>query len=334
MDTNLLQKIAKQLVTPGKGILASDESIGSADKTLQKIGVEPNVENRRRYRELFIGTPGIGNYLSGIILSEETFEQTDSNNILFRDILKKEEVLVGVKVDKGTYDIPGFPKEKFTLGLDGLGDKMERIFSLGGNFAKWRSIELIDANLPSEEAIHINAEIHALYAGICQTKNIVPIVEPEVLIDGNHNIQQSYETTSSVLKLTFEVLKKYKVFLPGMVLKTSMVVPGKESVQKATNQEVAEATINCLKESVPSEVGGIVFLSGGQSAEDATNHLNEIGKVANLPWELAFSFLRAIEGPPAEIWAGKDENVVKARALFEEILTRNTLADRGLLENK
>ncbi|MBT6401399.1 fructose-bisphosphate aldolase class I [candidate division WWE3 bacterium] len=329
-----LNNIAKQMMTSGKGILASDESTNSANKTLSKNDIEPIEENRRRYRELFIGTKGIGKYLNGIILFDETIRQRDSEGKPFREILKEEGILIGIKVDRGTVDLPGFPGEKYTTGLDNLGKRLKEYYDMGARFAKWRSVIKIGTDLPSQEVLDVNAQGLALYASTCQAEGIVPIIEPEVLLDGNHSMDAAYEVTAKTLKTVFKALEKYKVDLKGVILKTSMVLPGKDSSEEKLDEEVAKATVKCLKEAVPNDIPGVVFLSGGQSAEDATHHLNEIAKLEPLPWEITFSFLRAIEGPPTEVWAGKDENVKKARVLFEQKLIDDTQAELGQLEEE
>lgn len=333
MNKELLHKTALQMVTPGKGILASDESTKSANKTLSKNGIEPTEENRRRYRELFIGTEGIGKYLNGIILSEETIRQRDSNGIPFREILQKEGIPIGVKLDRGTVELPNFPGERFTTGLDDLDKRLKEYFDMGARFAKWRSVIKIGADLPTDECIFTNAHGLALYTIACQREKIVPIIEPEVLIDGNHSIKDCYKTTERTLKEVFAQLNTYKADLKGVILKASMVLPGKDSPQKASDKDVAEATVSCLKATVPNEIPGVVFLSGGQSPEEATHHLNEIAKLEPLPWEISFSFLRAIEGPATEVWAGKDENIVKARVVFEQDLKDSVAAEKGKLED-
>ena len=329
MNKKLLQETAKKMVAPGKGILASDESTTSANKSLSSVGIEPTEENRRRYRELFIKTKGIGKYLNGIILSEETFGQSDSDGVPFVETLKKEGILLGIKVDRGTEFIPGTKDEKFSMGLDNLSTRLKTHFEAGANFAKWRSVFFVDGVIPSDEAIEINSNSLALYASLCHEANIVPIIEPEILYDGGHNIEETFEDSLRVLKAVFAKLIEYKVDLSCLILKASMVLPGKLSKQKVTSKVIAQATVECLKEAVPPEVPGIVFLSGGQPAEDATKHLNEIAKLEPLPWEITFSFLRAIEGPALEVWRGKDENVEKARLVFETMLKNNVAADAG-----
>lgn len=333
MDIEILKKVTQQLMTPGKGILASDESTNSANKTLAKINVEGTPETRRKYREIFIGTPNLGKYITGIILFDETVRQSDSNRILFRDILKKEQVLIGIKVDKGTRDLPYFPDEKYTQGLDNLNERAKEYVELGAKFAKWRSVIKIDTEktLPSDECIRINAVGLAQYAAICQVNGLVPIVEPEVLYEGGHSLETAKKITKKVIKMIFHEMDAHKVELGAVILKTSMVLAGNKNKDQTPPEEVAKATVETLKESVPKNVGGVVFLSGGQTPEQAIHNLNEIAELEPLPWELTFSFLRAIEGPAEEIWQGKDSNVEKAREAFVEQLKLSTMADRGKL---
>lgn len=331
MHAQVLYKIVEQLLTPKKTILASDESPSSANKALEKLGVKGTTENRRIYRELFIDTPGIGKYLNGIILSDETFRQSNTNRILFRDILKKENILVGVKVDRSTLPIPNFPDETYTQGIDGLEERVAEYKALGAKFAKWRSTYKVTESSPSEQALELNSLGLTQYAGICQAGGLVPFVEPEVLYNGNHTIEQASLTNSLVLKHLFTTLERYKVDNKGLILKTSMVLAGKDNKNQSTPEEVAKATVEVLKAAVPKEVGGIVFLSGGQSAEQATENFNEIAKHKDLTWPITSSFLRAQEGPAALIWNGKKANVEEARKVFIETLKKNALAELGKL---
>ncbi len=331
MENNDLYEIAKKAMTPGKGILASDESVGSANKNLEKAGITPTDELRRKYRELFISTPDLEKYITGIILFDETFWQNDSNGKPFRQILIEKGIIPIIKVDEGTVELPEFPGEKITLGLDNLEPRLAKYYENGARMAKWRSVIKINESLglPTDECIEANAVGLAEYALFCQKYGIVPMIEPEVLLDGPHTIEKAEEITKRVLRKVFEVLGEYKVDLKGIILKTSMVVPGSESKQEITPEQIADATVRTLTYTVPAEVPGIVFLSGGQEPEEATQNLNEIAKREPLPWEIAFSYLRAIEGPPGVIWAGKDENVDAAREEFVKRLKMNTLADSG-----
>ncbi len=324
-----LHQIAAKLVQHPKGILASDERPSSANKNLKKAGIEPSDEMRHMLRELFINTPGIENYINGIIIHDETFWQKDSQGKLFRETLLEKGITVIIKVDEGTIDMPGFPGEKITLGLDGLSTRLERYFHYGARAAKWRAVIKIGKSLPTDECIQANSVGLAEYALFCQNAHIVPIVEPEVLLDGDHNIHKAEQINTRVLQEVFSKLKSYKVDLQGLILKTSMVLPGRDSQTKVAATDIAEATVRVLSKTVPKEVPGIVFLSGGQEADEATENLNEIAKKEPLPWEITFSYLRALEGPPTKIWAGKEENVESARVEFIRLLELNTLADKG-----
>ena len=326
---NILHQTAKKLVRSPKGILASDERPSSANKNLAKAGIEPSDEMRHRLRELFINTPGIEDYINGIILQDETFWQKDFEGRLFRETLIEKGITIIIKVDGGTVEMPGFPEEKITAGLDGLSTRLERYFNHGARAAKWRSVFKIGDRLPTDENITANSIDLAEYAGFCQKYNIVPIVEPEVLLDGNHSIEKAEKVTTNVLKTVFDYLKDYRIDLRGVILKSSMVLPGKDSLQSKTPQEIAEATVRALLKSVPKEVPGIVFLSGGQGPQEATINLNAIAKKEPLPWDITFSYLRAIEGPATKIWAGKDVNIHAAREEFIERLRLNVEADKG-----
>lgn len=324
-------------MTKGKGILASDERPTSANKNLVKAGIQLPVnpteqeELRRKYRELFIKTPELEKYISGMILQEETFWQKDSEGYLFRDILLEKDILIVIKVDGGTVDMPGFPGEQITLGLDGLDERLATFYKNGARVAKWRSIFSIGNGLPTQENIEANVLGLTEYASFCQKNNIVPIVEPEVLLDGDHSIEQCESTTKQVLKELFEKLIDYNVDLTGLILKSSMVLPGEKYSGEISHKEIAKATVRALKHGVPKEVPGIVFLSGGQESEEAIENLNEIAKLEPLPWEIGFSYLRAIEGPATETWKGKEENVEAAREVFLETLKELHKADKGLL---
>lgn len=332
---NELHKTAQKVMTKGKGILASDERPTSANKNLIKAGIElptnlnAQEELRRKYRQLFIKTEGIEKYISGMILQEETFYQVDDEGYAFRDTLLEKDILIIIKVDGGTVDIPGFPGEKMTLGLDGLDDRLAKYYKDGARLAKWRSVIKIGEFLPTNEAIEHNIVGLAEYSSFCQKNNIVPIVEPEVLLDGDHSIDRAEAVTREVLIRLFDKLKDYKVDTSAVILKTSMVLPGKECPHQVSHEEIAKATVRTLKASVPSEVPGIVFLSGGQSSKDAIDNLNEIAELEPLPWEIAFSYLRAIEGPATKVWAGKDDNIDIARKVFIETLQTLKKADAG-----
>lgn len=337
---SIMKKTAQKIMLPGKGILASDERPSSANRNLIKAGIKIpktpvlQVELRRKYRELFINTPNIEKYVNGVILHDETFWQSDSNGKSFRKKLLNKDILVAIKVDGGTQDMPGFKGEKITLGLDGLNENLEKYYENGAKLAKWRSVFKISRSTPSDENIEANSVGLVQYAQICQKNNIVPIVEPEVLIDGNHSIEKAAVVTQKVLKVLFDKLKSYEVDLSCLILKSSMVIPGSNNSESISSKKIAKTTVDTLKKSVPEEVPGIVFLSGGQSSKDATENLDRIAKLekkSDLPWEIAFSYLRAIEGPATAIWKGKDENIEEAREVFTDTLMKLHLADAGKL---
>jgi len=326
-----MYQIARKVMSGHRGILASDESLNSANKNLVKAGVEPTDELRRDYRELFINTPELENYINGIILHEETFFQKDSNGKLFRETLLEKGIEIIIKVDGGTQKLSSSPKEFYTLGLDTLDTNLKKYYVDGARLAKWRSVIKIDKDLPSEKCLDRNAKDLAVYAKTCQEHNIVPIVEPEVLLDGGHSIEKAGEVTKLALSTVFEYLSQENVDLEAVILKTSMVLPGNEFETKASPEEVARHTIRTLLDCVPEEVPGVVFLSGGQDADEATKNFNAIARNEPLPWPLTFSFLRAIEGPPGKIWQGKKENVGAAREEFINRLKMNVEADAGEL---
>ncbi|MFC1722052.1 class I fructose-bisphosphate aldolase [Patescibacteria group bacterium] len=332
--TNILYETTKKIMTNGKGILASDERPSSANKNLEKAGIVPSDEMRRSYRDLFINTPDLEKYVSGIIIHDETFWQNDLNNKPFRETLTEKGILIVIKVDEGTTELPEFPGEKITLGLDGLKERLEKYYEAGARLAKWRSVIKIGNNIPTQACIEANATGLAEYASFCQSFNIVPIVEPEVLIDGDHTIEIAEEITTNTLNILFEKLSEYRVDIKGLILKSSMVIPGKESTQEVTPEQIAQATIRTFNNSVPKDLPGIVFLSGGQDAIEATENLNAIAKNEPLPWEIAFSYLRALEGSAAKIWQGKEENVDEARKEFIKRLSLNVLADKGAYKSE
>jgi fructose-bisphosphate aldolase class I len=336
IDIDILRVTINDLMTDGKGILALDESATTATRRLSAIGVEPSEENRRRYRELFLCTVGIEKYLSGVILYDETMWQGDTRGLPFPKVLSRAGVRVGIKVDAGLVDLGGFPNEKVTEGLDGLRDRLIKYRQSGASFAKWRAAFTIDesAGLPTEQCVQINAVMMARYARICQEEGIVPIVEPEVILEGPHSLATAETVTGRVVKALFDELVRYRVDLSGVILKTSMVVPGHGSPEhakgwKTTVEAVAAATARMLLASVPTEVGGVVFLSGGQEPEEATCHLDAIAKHEPFPWPVAFSFARAIQEPPLSIWAGSDDNLSRAREEFMNLLEANSQADQG-----
>lgn len=302
-----MEEIVKLLVAPGKGILAADESFPTIEKRFAKIGVESTLETRRAYRELLFSTAGMEKYISGIIMFDETIHQ----KIPIRD-----GIVHGIKVDQGKIDFAGHPGEKITQGIKGLSKRLKEYSSLGAKFSKWRAVFSISISTPSVDCITQNSESLAEFARISQENGFVPIVEPEVLMDGDHGIDKCAQVTRTVLKIVFVKLKEAGVDLSKMLLKPNMVLPGKDSSYQSSAGEIAQKTIEILKESVPAEVPGIVFLSGGQSPNEATDNLREMNKIDNVPWQLSFSFGRALQDPALEAWKGKFENVKKAQDVF------------------
>ena len=330
MDTSALESIAKKLVAQGKGILAADESTKSIVKKFTKIGIESSPETNRKYRELLVTTPEIENYLSGVIFFDETVNQ-EVNGKKFPDFVGSRGILPGIKVDAGLEPFND-TEEQVTKGLDGLAERLKNYTSQGLKFTKWRGVFKISDLYPSDAFYDENLERMATFAKLSQENGLVPIVEPEVLLEGNHTTTRSSEVIDETLKRLFEALKRKEVFLPGLILKTSMALPGPDSGVRALPLEVANATLRAIKRSVPDEVSGVVFLSGGQSADETTNNLNEIEKLkGDAPWEISFSFLRALSGEALEKWAGKDENVVAAQEVFLKRVKMVASARKGEL---
>ncbi len=332
MDTQILANEAKKLTMKPKGILAIDESVGTCGGRFEKLGVENTEENRRKYRELLVTCHGIEEYVSGFILFDETIRQSTIDGLSFVNVLKNKSISVGIKVDMGTKDLPGRIGEKFTEGLDGLNERLLEYHNMGASFAKWRAVISIDIakNLPSPECLEINSQSLSEYARISQENNIVPIVEPEVIMDGIHNIEDSYNVTSKTLQTLFKILKEKNIFTPGLILKTSMVISGKDCPVQATKEQIAEMTIKCLKENVPSDIGGIVFLSGGQTEAQACENLRTMHQIyPELPWPLSFSYGRAIQYPALKAWAANMDDVAGAQALLLENARNNANANLG-----
>ncbi len=312
-----LQSIAKELVAPHKGILAADESTGTAGKRLSSIGVENIEENRRNYRELLFTTEGIEQYVSGVILFDETIRQSTQDGVPFPALLKEKGIHTGIKVDKGAKQLVGSPEETVTEGLDGLRERLQEYKILGATFAKWRGVIHISDTLPSENAVHVNAHALARYAALCQEAGIVPIVEPEVLMDGSHTIERCYEVTKIVLGAVFSELKTQGVQLDGILLKPNMVISGKNATDQADAARVAEMTVQCFKEVVPAEMPGIVFLSGGQTEAQACENLDAMNKMQDHgPWELSYSYGRALQASALQAWGGKKEHMAAAQKAF------------------
>jgi len=326
-----LNKIALAMVTPGKGILAADESSGTIKKRFDAIKVESTEESRRDYREmLFRSSEAMSKYISGVILYDETIWQNAKDGKPLVRLIEASGAIPGIKVDEGTQALPNCPGELATIGLDKLAERLKKYYERGARFAKWRAvIDIAGGNIPSMTAIHVNAHALARYAALCQAAQIVPIVEPEVLMDGDHDIDRCYEVTSRVLNKTFQELRVQRVALEGMILKPNMAIAGKKSSKRATVEEVAEKTIRLLKACVPAAVPGIAFLSGGQSDEEATAHLNAMNRIGNLPWRLTFSYGRALQAAPQKAWSGKAENAAAGQRAFTHRARMNALASKG-----
>jgi fructose-bisphosphate aldolase class I len=310
MAVETLEPIARALVAPGKGILAADESTGTIEKRLKSIEVESTEENRRAYREMLFTTPGLGDHISGVILYDETIRQTTKDGVPFTKVLEDAGVIPGIKVDMGAKPLAKADGETVTEGLDGLRERLAEYKELGAKFTKWRAVIAIGGEKkPSAYCIHVNSHALARYAALSQEAGLVPIVEPEVLMDGDHTIRRSYEVTEATLEAVFNELFSQRVVYEGMLLKPNMVVPGKDCSEQATPDEVAEATIRCFQSVVPAAVPGIVFLSGGQGDEEATANLNAMNALGEHPWQLSFSYGRALQAPSLKAWKGDEANV-------------------------
>jgi fructose-bisphosphate aldolase class I len=329
MNLDELNKVAQAMVAPGKGILAADESSGTIKKRFDVIGVESTEGNRRDYREMLFRSSEGMKHISGVILYDETIWQKAKDGTPLIELIKKAGAIPGIKVDEGTKPLPMCPGELVTIGLDKLPDRLPKYYEQGARFAKWRALIDIGSGMPSYACVHANAHALARYAALCQVAQIVPIVEPEVLMDGDHDIDRCALVTEWVLKETFQELYYNKVALEGMVLKPNMAISGKKSSQQASVEEVAEKTVKVLKNCVPAAVPGIAFLSGGQSDEEATAHLDAMNKIGNLPWKLTFSYGRALQHAPQTTWKGKSENVAAAQRAFAHRAKMNGLAALG-----
>ncbi len=325
-----LNKVANAMVVSGKGILAADESTGTIKRRFDTIGVENTEDNRRDYRELlFRSADAMRNCVSGVILYDETIWQKARDGTPLVKLIEQTGAIPGIKVDEGTKSLPGCPNEVVTVGLDKLADRLPKYLEQGARFAKWRAVIDIAPGIPSYSAVHANAHALARYAALCQAAGIVPIVEPEVLMDGDNDIDRCYEVTEWVLKETFQELYYGRVALEGMVLKPNMAIAGKKSSKRAGVDEVAEKTVKLLKACVPAAVPGIAFLSGGQSDEEATAHLDAMNRIGDLPWKLTFSYGRALQHAPQTAWSGRPENVAAAQRAFAHRARMNGLASMG-----
>ncbi len=334
MDLVGLNAVAEQLVAPGRGILAADESTGTIKKRFDGIGVENTEENRRDYRELLFRAQEAMSYISGVILYDETLWQNAADGTPLIDVIAAAGSLPGIKVDEGVQPLPGFPDETITVGLDRLGERLAPYAARGARFAKWRAVIELSDRQPSSGAVRANAHALARYAALCQAHQIVPIVEPEILMDGDHDIARCDEVTRQVLKTVFDELFYARVALEGMVLKPNMVVSGKGAARQASIAEVAERTIAVLKATVPSAVPGIAYLSGGQSDETATAHLDAMNRLGGFPWKMTFSYGRALQAAPQKAWSGQKENVAKAQQAFAHRARMNSLASLGQWEGR
>lgn len=329
MNESKLIETVERLVKSPKGILAIDESLSTCDKRFEKLGVPQTEEKRRKYRELLITTQNIEKYISGYILFDETIRQSTKDGKSFTSILQEKGIAIGIKVDQGLKDLPSYPSEKITQGLDGLEDRLREYKNMGAIFAKWRAIYTIGENTPSEDHIKESAISLAKYALICQELDMVPIVEPEILIDGDHSIEKCYEVTAHNFDILFSELRKSNIFFPGIILKTSMVLAGKDAKEKSKSENIAQMTVKCLRQHVPAHIGGIVFLSGGQTDEDATVNLNTMHTGDILPWPLTFSYGRAIQNSVLFSWAKKPEDTITAQNLFLIAAKNNSDASIG-----
>ncbi|MDB6065651.1 MAG: fructose-bisphosphate aldolase [Pedosphaera sp.] len=317
MSSQDMESIARALVAPGKGLLAADESFGTIEKRFKAIDIPSTEENRRGYREMLFTTPKLGQSISGVIMFDETIRQKAGNGTPFTDVLAGQGIIPGIKVDKGAKALAKFPGEKITEGLDGLRERFKEYYQLGARFSKWRAVITIGDNIPTRGCMALNAQALGRFAALSQEAGLVPIVEPEVLMDGDHTIERCEAVTQQMQELVFAELYSQRVVLEQMLLKPNMVVPGKDSPRQASVQEVAQATVRCLRRTVPAAVPGIVFLSGGQEDVLATQHLNAINQLGPHPWQLTFSYGRALQDPSLKAWGGDSAKVLDGqKALY------------------
>ncbi len=321
-----IEKIAKQILATGKGILAADESTGTMTKRLSSVNVKSTPENRLKFRETLFSAEGMKNYIGGVILYDETIKQKSSSGKTIPELIKSFGSIPGIKVDTGAKKLAGSPEEKITEGLDGLRDRLIEYYGLGARFTKWRAVYNISEKFPSELAVKSNAHALARYAALVQEAKMVPIVEPEILMDGEHNIQKCYEVTSVVLNECYKMLKLHKVNLKGTILKPNMILPGNKSKEKSNTEEIAKMTLKCLKENVPSEVPGIAFLSGGQTEVEATENLNEINKINDTNFAMSFSYGRALQQSALKNWAKNIDDIKKTQEIFNHRSKMNSLS--------
>jgi fructose-bisphosphate aldolase class I len=324
MSIEDLESIAQAMVAPGKGIIAIDESTNTIKKRFEAVGIENTEENRRAYRELLLTTPGLSEHISGAILYDETIRQSTKDGVPFTQLMKKAGIIPGIKVDKGAQPLAGFPGDVVTEGLDGLRERLQEYARLGAQFAKWRAVITISEENPSSSAIEANCHALARYAALCQEVGIVPMVEPEILMDGDHSIEVSYEVHEAVMRSLFNALYEQNVMLEGTILKASMVIAGKDADEQSDVEEVADLTVRVLKSTVPASLPGVVFLSGGQSDEQATAHLNEMNRMGPHPWPLSFSYGRAMQQAALQLWS---ENMIGNFAAAQKIVLARARAN-------
>lgn len=329
MNRGELARVAGAMVVKGKGILAADESSGTIKKRFDSIKLESTEEHRRTYREMLFTAPGASEYISGVILYDETIRQKTQDGTPFPEYLSRKGMIPGIKVDTGAKPLAGSQGETITEGLDGLRERLVEYHKLGARFAKWRAVIDIGEGIPTSYAIGVNAHALARYAALCQEQQIVPIVEPEVLMDGSHSIERCEEVTSAVLQQVFDELFEQRIYLEGMVLKPNMVISGKKAANRAAPEQVAEATLRCLKRHVPPAVPGIAFLSGGQSSTEATLHLSLMNKLGPLPWSLTFSYGRALQDDALKSWGGKSGQFSAGQQQLSKRAKLNSLATAG-----
>ncbi|MDP6920431.1 MAG: fructose-bisphosphate aldolase class I [Candidatus Thalassarchaeum sp.] len=331
MDTELLERTASELVAPGKGILAADESNGTMSKRLAAVGVDPSSETRRSYRANLLSTDGYESAVGGVILFDETIRQSMDDGTPIAEALNSRGIHPGIKVDTGAKELANHPGEKITEGLDGLRERCEEYFEMGARFAKWRAVIRIDDGMPSAACVSTNAHALARYAAICQEQGLVPIIEPEVLMDGTHDAQRCYDVTAEILDATFAACTEQGVHIPGALLKPNMIIAGNDCTDQTSREEVARLTVDCLTNHVPHNLPGIVFLSGGQSDEDATAHLNLMNQMnVDHPWQLSYSYGRALQAHALRTWAeGGAESAAASRSMFAHRASMNSLARSG-----
>lgn len=332
MDTSSLYEIARSLLVSGKGLLAADESQKSIFPRLKSVGVAETDEMQRRYREILFTAPGIEHYLSGVILYDSSMRDTTKDGIPFPDVLASRGIIPGIKVDGGLVPLDGFPGETVGIGLDTLPTRLAEYYEQGARFTKWRAAFPIDTDIPTDAAIDANAFMLARYAALVQAAGMVPIIEPEVILHGTHSLVRAEEVTMRVLQRTFMMMGKYRIDLKGIILKSSMVLASDGFAEQTSPQEVADATLRTFHLSVPHEVPGIVFLSGGQTAKRATENLHAIQKLGAQPWQITFSYSRAIEEPVLAAWKGDEANIGKAQAVLLERCKQNSLAAKGVYD--